>query len=88
MSQNNTLKAGDLVRYMGMNPDMGRHGFASGQIYMVSKRDDGSLYMQNGHGVQLTLVDSNGQLTDYCDSVSKHACPVVLPQGLNKVGAV
>jgi len=77
------LTQGDLVKYMGMNPDMGRHGFASGSLYEVKARPDGALFVQSSIGIQVDVVTAKGELTDVADSVSKHACPLVLPRGLN-----
>lgn len=76
------LNAGDLVKYMGMNADLGRLGFASNGLYEVKARPDGALYMQSSIGMQVDLVDKQGELTEFTDSVSKHACPLVLPRGI------
>lgn len=75
------LKHGDLVKYQGMSPDLGRHGFATGSLYEVKARPNGALYVQSSIGIQVDLVDSKGQLTDYADYMAKHSCPVVLPRG-------
>jgi hypothetical protein len=80
--KNLILKQGDSVRYMGMSPDIGRAGFGTGYIGEVKARPDGSLYVQNGHGVQLTLVDTSGTLTDHADYFSK-VKGLVLPLGQN-----
>lgn len=80
--ENLILKHGDLVKYLGMSPDLGRHWFAPGSLYMVATRPNGALYMQSSIGIQVDLVTPQGQLTDYADYIAKHACPVVLPKGI------
>lgn len=80
--KNLILKQGDSVRYMGMNPDIGRAGFGTGFIGEVKTMPNGALYVQNGHGVQLTLVNPDGTLTDHSESFSK-VKGLVLPQGQN-----
>lgn len=78
------LKVGDSVRYHLHSPDVGRNGFGIGFVGAVQAKKDGSLYVQNGQGVQLTLVDSRGELsewTDYFAKVNTLQLPVGYGQG-------
>jgi len=74
MSQNKTIKQGDLVRYHIGLESISSQGFGLGQFYMVMQDSAGLFVAVNSNKVYLTI---GNDLTDYCDHVSKHACPVV-----------
>ncbi len=81
--KNRVLKSGDLVKYIKSDWDLDLYGFELGRIYEVKALDqnENDLLVFNGEYI-ITLVDSNGILTDHADSFAKHACPVILPRGL------
>lgn len=88
MSQNKTIKVGDLVRYHIENSAITNMGFVLGQFYMVYVSEYDCLAVRAKCGISVNLVRPDGNLAIGADYFAKHACPVVLPQGLNKVGAV
>jgi hypothetical protein len=65
--KNTILSAGTIVKYHRQNADVGRHGFSIGHTHVVMRKDDGTLFVQNDHGVQLALVDALGSLTEWSD---------------------
>lgn len=88
MSQNKTIKQGDLVRYHIKSKALDDLGFVLGQFYMVRQSALGlSVSSESAPQLNVNLTDLSGDLTDYADHFTKHRCPVTLPIGeLNKRG--
>lgn len=74
--KNLTLKRGDLVKALSDGD-----GLTRGGVYTVDATLDGGLGVATSSGL-VTLVNSDGTLTDACDGVTLHRCPLVtLPRG-------
>lgn len=80
--KNLILSQGDTVVYSRHNPNVGRYGFGIGTVCRVERGPSGELTIQNGVSARLTLVDSNGELTEWSDYFVK-AKGETLPRGIN-----
>lgn len=79
MSQNKTIKQGDIVKYHIRLESISSQGFSLGQFYMVMQDSAGLFVAVNANKVYLTIGD---ELTNNAEHFTKHQCPIVLPKGV------
>ena len=81
--ENLILKQGDFVKVLALTGDLRTLGLSSGAVLVVETLDSqGALGVRTWRGA-LTLVDSQGALTDACLDVARCQGPdVALVKGL------
>ena len=77
---NLTLKQGDLVKVLTSAGYLNMLGLSRGEVCLVAPLGDGKLGLKTSRG-DVILVSGNGMLTELCDDISLHRCPVTLPIG-------